>query len=175
MAFTADRNLRPIHIRIFSDGQDTVTGSRSAWLNKKRIRIYCQKRLIRREIRIKPCVSAFALLFCGVLCVFGINQIRVRNSLRQFTGFFQNVLKESECVFFKNQIILPGGLIVISGNNSGNGFFIGFFKLRLNHIGGWSCRTTCSSCDRRGPVSPVRRKGSRRARGTPGSSWRSAR
>ena len=48
-------------------------------------------------------------------CKLSIYQILVGRPCGQFSGFFQNILKQIKTVLLKDQIFFPGILLVITG------------------------------------------------------------
>lgn len=81
----------------------------------------------------KKSVKMFiALLFCGFFCKFCGHQILIRRTFFQFSGAFQDILKQFKARFLKNQIRFPCVLPVISCHNGSDGFQIRFRELRFN-------------------------------------------
>ncbi len=77
----------------------------------------------------------WCLLFDSVFCKLCGYQILIGNTLRQFAGFFQNILKQGEGFFLKNQIIFPGILIIITGDDGGKCLKVCFLELWLDDLG----------------------------------------
>lgn len=59
-------------------------------------------------------------------------QILIRYFLREFPGFFQNILKQVEAALFKDGIAFPGILGFIAVHDYGDVFNRSFFELRLD-------------------------------------------
>lgn len=60
-------------------------------------------------------------------CKLSIYQILVGRPCGQFSGFFQNILKQIKTVLLKDQIFFPGVLLVITGYNGCDGIKICLF------------------------------------------------
>lgn len=75
------------------------------------------------------------LLFYSLFSKFCGYKSFIRNTFRKLTGFFQDILQEHEGILFKNQILLPGILCRIPGNDGGDGLQFGTVKLRSNDSG----------------------------------------
>lgn len=75
------------------------------------------------------------LLFYSLFGKFCGYKSFIRNTFRKLTGFFQDILQEHEGILFKNQILLPGILCRIPGNDGGDGLQLCAVKLRSNDSG----------------------------------------
>lgn len=65
---------------------------------------------------------------------FSGHQLLIGDAGFQFTGFIQNILQEIKAAFFKDGIILPGILILVTLYNGSNGGLVCLGKLRLDGL-----------------------------------------
>ena len=82
-------------------------------------------------------VSSFfyRALFNCIFCKICVDEVLIRNSFGQLAGLLKNVLEKGKGFLLKDQIGLPGILLIVSGHNGGKRFQVSFLKLRLDDFG----------------------------------------
>ena len=64
---------------------------------------------------------AVRLLLRSFLGVHGGDQLLVGHVVRQLPGFHQDILQEKEAVFLEDQIVFPGLLVMVAGDDGCDG------------------------------------------------------
>lgn len=78
-----------------------------------------------------PPESAFGGGLFGVFCC---HECLVRCLFLQLSRLLQNFLQKIKTFFLKDQIFFPRILLIVAAHDRGDGFQLGFCKLRRNHF-----------------------------------------